>query len=665
MPSTRAIHCGLSGCAASLLAVVEGDSIAAIAPDPLGVEGAWGTCSLCPASTSARSDPRRILRPRRREGSAWAEASWDDAIRDIAARLRAIRAQTGPSSIGLYAGAPVATSAATSARVAALGWALGTPHLYSPLAARGGPWLRAAEQVLGHPVPLQHDVGRAHYTLLLGANQEAQGFGPLQHGRRHGADLAHARAAKKAKVAAVDPRRTPLAASADVHLRARPGTELWVLLGLAQQVLANGWWDRQYVDRYCRGADELRAALAAWPVERCAAVAGVDADAIAGVALKLSRAAMATIVKSPQMLNTTHGTLASWAAISLAALTANLLRPGGLYMNAGAVDAAWIPGVLGAGAFSPHRYSGSSLGDAIRRPGHGQVRALLCAEGDPARDEPAGTPAALEALDLLVCLDVADTETTRRAHWVLPTTHAWERARTQVVESSILPARSAQHSPRVVPPPGEARDADAVLAEIYAGLGPALRGSTHGLAARALGTVLARGDLAAWEARVFSLAGAVTRDDVVAAEHGWNGGEVDRAAWKVSTESGRIELLPAEIRAALAELSEPVASAEFPLRLLGSAARDPAVRAFDRPAGEDPGVVLHPSLGFAAGSRVRIASAAGRVEATVRLDEGMEPGTVDLPAGYVADVMSLVPAEAIDPLSGAPGVNGVAVRVEG
>jgi hypothetical protein len=151
----------------------------------------------------------------------------------------------------------------------------------------------------------------------------------------------------------------------------------------------------------------------------------------------------------------------------------------------------------------------------------------------------------------------------------------------------------------------------------------------------------------------------------MAAEHGWQGGEVDRAAWKVTTASGRIELLPAEIAVALERLSSPVTDPAFPLRLLGSAARDAAMRAFDRPAGQDPGVTLHPSLGFSAGSRVRVSSVAGSVEALVHLDADLEPGTVDLPLGYATDVMALVPPEAMDPLSGAPGVNGVAVRVEG
>jgi hypothetical protein len=144
----------------------------------------------------------------------------------------------------------------------------------------------------------------------------------------------------------------------------------------------------------------------------------------------------------------------------------------------------------------------------------------------------------------------------------------------------------------------------------------------------------------------------------------WNGGDVDRATWRPGHEDGRFHLLPPPISEALSSLSEPVSQPGLPLRLLSSAARDMALRAFDRPTTVDPGVTLHPSLGFTDGQRVRIRTEAGQVEATVHLDANMQAATVDLPSGYEVDVMRLIPTGARDPFTGTPALNGLPCAVE-
>lgn len=648
--------CRLGECAAGLSATVSDGRITKISVDPEHALGRHDACGLCTGSAGAATDPRRLLRPRRRNAGAWEEIGWEEAIKEVAGAIRSHRAATAT-----WAGAPVGLNAAGTARTVAFQLALGAPYLFSPLSTMGGPWLRAAELVLGHPVVLHGDVGRAHYVLLLGANQEAQGWGPMQLGRNHAADLAFSRKTKGTKVIAVDPRRTPVAAAADGHVAIRPGTELFFVLGMIDQILKGGWHEEQYVQDYTRGLDELRAALAAWPTERCAAACGVAPEDIGGAALKFSRAAMAVAHRSPQALQSEHGTLTAWALLVLHALTANLLRPGGLFEARGTPDAHPVATQLptdkapqvGGLPLLLLQGPGLALVDEIRA---GRVKVLLSLHGDPVRDVP-GLREVVDQLDLLVALDLAENETTRRAHLVLPGTHAWERADVHLHDAAILPVRHNQWSPALVAPPGEARDEAEVLREIFAAVGPSLRKGAFGLHLQALGTVLARAELGPWLEKAVTLSGKVERAALDG--RGWYGGEVNRAEWRLSTPSERIELLPPAVAEALGRLRDPDTGSLF---LLSSAARDMAIRPFDRPD-LDPGVGLHPSLGFEEGARVRVATSAGEVEATVHLDPGLRPDCVDLPAGYAVDVAALLPPDRRDPFTGTPACNGLPCTV--
>jgi formate dehydrogenase len=359
------------------------------------------------------------------------------------------------------------------------------------------------------------------------------------------------------------------------------------------------------------------------------------------------------------------------------ALTANLLRPGGIYDNKGVLDAHPIARQLPTDHAPRTRVGGypllllqapgATLADEILTPGEGQLRALLAIHGDPARELPGGQRLrdALAGLDLLVALDIADTETTRLAHYVLPSTHPFERPDVHLHDTSILPYRMTQKTEALVAPPGEARDEAEVLAALMKRVGPSLRKGVHGPHLRVLGAYLSTADLAAWEDRLLDGSGQVTGQALADAPHGWFGGEVNRATWRVTTPTGKFELLPAAIATELARLEPPKGD----LRLLTSAARDPALRPFDRPrfdrpGGEDPGVTLHPSLGFAEGATVRVRTDAGAVTARVHLDDTLRPDTVDFPAGYAADVLALVPTDLLDPLTGTPALNGLACRIE-
>jgi ferredoxin-nitrate reductase len=64
---------------------------------------------------------------------------------------------------------------------------------------------------------------------------------------------------------AVDPRPTPVANEADVHLAVRPGTNVALVNGLLREIVRRGWVDEKYVAEHTRGFDDLCAVVDAYP----------------------------------------------------------------------------------------------------------------------------------------------------------------------------------------------------------------------------------------------------------------------------------------------------------------------------------------------------------------------------------------------------------------
>jgi anaerobic selenocysteine-containing dehydrogenase len=79
-------------------------------------------------------------------------------------------------------------------------------------------------------------------------------------------------------VVVVDPRQTPVAERADVHLAVRPGTNLALMHSLVRELFVNGWVDAAWMAAHTLGADELRTQVGEWTPERAADVCGVAAD---------------------------------------------------------------------------------------------------------------------------------------------------------------------------------------------------------------------------------------------------------------------------------------------------------------------------------------------------------------------------------------------------
>src|SRR3954452_11875426 len=119
------------------------------------------------------------------------------------------------------------------------------------------------------PPPAYADLALADCLLLLGSNAAA--CHPIVWGR------VRDRQAEGATVIVADPRATPTARAADLHLPVRPGTDLALLNAMLWVLERDGLIDHAFVARHTAGFEDAMAVARAWPIDRAAQVCGVPA----------------------------------------------------------------------------------------------------------------------------------------------------------------------------------------------------------------------------------------------------------------------------------------------------------------------------------------------------------------------------------------------------
>ena len=663
-------YCRLCDSRCGLKAEVVDDRLLALQPDEDDPVGAGFICDTAAQSIPAMADATRITEPMKRVGGHLKPVGWDQAIEEIGGQLRRIRSASGPNAIGLYLGQSVQRSTRTLVRSLAFGVGAGTRNIFSELCLGAGPRLWIAEQMIGHPSPLLADVSRAHYVLLLSGEQRDLGWGPVEAGMGHEAWIQHSRRTKKTKVIVADPRTTELIGTMDGHLPILPGTEPYLMLGMLHAIVTGGWVDTQFIRDYTVGYDNLKSAIAPWTVDRCAALCGIEADKLSGVALKFSRSAMSVIQPAAHSFNNEAGALGAWAWMAIHAVTANLLRPGGLYENSGAIDLFPVLSQMPTKRAPTTQISGHPLllmqAPATAMPQEisgGQVSALVSVGGNPVGrlPQPERTTSALRQLELLVYIGSTEDETAREADWVLPAAHTWEKASLCLHDNIMLPHKGTMWSPPLVSPRGDARPEEDILAAIFSELRPGLRKSAWGIHIGLLGRHLATTDLAQWENRAIDWADDLDIDTLPEGKRRLIIGDSDRSPWRPSTEDERINLAPETICRRLSR-HEPSAAGGMVVRT--AQALDRAPDSAHRQSTHDTVIArIHPDSGIAEGARAEVCTDCGKITVSVSHDDSLRPGVIDLPFVEGTQALRLLDPNAADPWTGTPTLDGMTAEI--
>ena len=568
--------------------------------------------------------PDRLLHPAIRKGgkglAQFERVSWDDALGQIAEKLIDARDRWGGESILPYSYGGSNGLLTQDTSDATLFRRLGASRLARTVCA--APTGAANMRMYGKmPSVTYDDYPEARLIIVWGANPSASGIHLvpyIREARQRGATLV-----------VVDPRTTPLARQADIHLAVRPGTDLPVALAIHRYLFEEGHADEAFLTAHTRGADRLRERARAWTFDRAAAESGVPADAIRALAEMYAATSPALIRCGWGSERNRNGGNASLAIMALPAVAGKFgVRGGGYAMSNSAswgITRTWI----GAPEASTRVVNMNQLGRALLEPTDPPVNVLFVYNSNAAVTSPDQRRVlkGLEREDLFtVVFDQVMTDTARYADVVLPATtflEGYDLAR-------AYGPLSLQLGRPVVDAVGEARSNADVFGELLDRTGLLQDGDPRGEIEEML-DVLNR------------LPGPIANDlrDHASATPPFDGRPIQfQTVWPM-TADGKANLFPehldAEAPAGLYGYQADPGTPEFPLALISPSSERTITSTLAELPRPEVRLLMHAGdaavRGLVDGDPIRIFNTLGEVCCNLRVGTDICPGTVSMPKG--------------------------------
>jgi molybdopterin guanine dinucleotide-containing S/N-oxide reductase-like protein len=417
--------------------------------------------------------PERILYPlkrkpgvakaplvRGREHEAFERVSWDEALDEIAARLKETAERHGPESILPYSYAGTIALLGYGSMDRRFFHRLGASQLDRTICSEAGgvAWNLVYGKKIGTPT---EDFRLAKLIVAWGGNVHGNNihlWPQIVEARRNGARLI-----------VIDPYRTRTAALADWHIAIRPGTDAALALGLMHVILREGLEDREYIDRLTVGFEQLAERVREYTPERVAQWTGMTAGEVEQLAREYATTRPSAIRMNYGVQRAENGGAAVRAIAMLPALTgawkhrgggAQLSTSGGFAWNKKDVERPDL--MLASPLGRPARVVNmSALGQALTelgsRPEDGpRVHALFVYNSNPGAVAPNHNTVrrGMARPDLFTVVhDIFFTDTTDYADYVLPATTFLEHTDIQGAYGHYF----VQLSSQAIEPPGEAR----------------------------------------------------------------------------------------------------------------------------------------------------------------------------------------------------------------
>ncbi len=570
--------------------------------------------------------PLRIQAPQRRVGAKgegrFERISWAEALESIARRFNQIIAEDGPEAILPYHYGGSNGVLGEGAMDARFFNRLGASELLKTLcAAPTGTTYRAMYGTMGGVPPRDYRLARA--IILWGVNPAATSI--------HLVPQVNAARRAGAFVAVIDPRRTPLARSASLHLQPLPGTDVVLALAMIHELIRRGRSDGAFISAHVNGFDTLAAAAAEYPLSRAAAICDVRERDIAALIDAYAAASPAVIRCGWGVERNRNGGNAVRAILALPAIAGKFgVRGGGMTMSLSRTfpvnSAALARPDLRTAAV--RQINMTQLGRVLTEPQTPPIRALFVYNANPVAMTP-NQNLILRGLareDLFTVVhDQVLTDTARFADIVLPATTVFEQEELHKSYGHYF----LQYSDPVIAPVGESLSNPELFARLAQAMHftePALSPGTDDLLTAALD--------GAGDRLESHSAGDLRRTKLAALQFGGGNELIQLGTDFPTTASGKIELCPA----ALGPVAyTPAPPSRYPLTLL-SPATDKTINSifgeFNLPVAQ---LHIHPAdaaaRAIADGAVIRIYNDLGEVHAHASVREEQRPGVVSLPKG--------------------------------
>ena len=447
----------------------------------VSVEGARNTPmqsgGMCAKGAAAKQyvyNKDRILYPMKRVGKKgegkFERISWEEAYEMIAENLLRIRKESGPESVVFYAGYPKWYRPA----LLRLANAFGSPNYCTESSTCFQAAALAWRSLYGNGI-CGPDMKNAKTLLVWSSN--------LYHSNTPMSGTYQGLKKRGAKIIVVDPRHSVTAHDADIHLQLIPGTDGALALSMAQVIIEEGLYDKEFVENYVYGFEEYREYVQNFVPEEAEKITGVPADQIRLAARTYAGNGPASVMFSASpIVHHINGVQNYRAVFSLIAITGNYDVEGGNRTQPGPSSLAnefgrvrRFDGIEAIGQkefpvwfdLSCDEAQCTKLADYILEEKPYPIKAVF-AMGLNHRmwPQPEHLQRALEKLDFYVNVELFMSESSNAADLVLPACTSYEREEVHVGKGGRF-----YLSNRAIEPVGEAKNDIEIIIDLLKKMG--------------------------------------------------------------------------------------------------------------------------------------------------------------------------------------------------
>ncbi len=264
----------------------------------------------------------RLKTPLIREGDGFRDASWDEVLALIIAKLSQIKADHGPDAIGVVASSKCSNEEAYLTQKLARA-VVGTNNIDNCSRYCQSPATQGLFRTVGYGGDSGSisDIAQASLILIVGSNTcESH---PVLSTRVKRAQKLHGQ-----KVIVADLRRHEMAQRADIFFRPQPGTDIVWLSAITRYILDQGLAKTEFLNQWVNGLEEYRRSLELFTMEFAAQVCGLPLETLKRVAHEIAAAESVCSLWAMGVTQHCGGSDTSTAISNLMLVTGNYMRPG-------------------------------------------------------------------------------------------------------------------------------------------------------------------------------------------------------------------------------------------------------------------------------------------------------------------------------------------------
>ncbi|TXT54592.1 MAG: hypothetical protein BAJATHORv1_60089 [Candidatus Thorarchaeota archaeon] len=389
---------------------------------------------------------------KKKDDGSFKRISWDEALDEIAERMRTAKEEYGPQAVGIYSGSGndgmAPRIASRFSNVFGCRMIPGIVEICFEGAYEG-----ARFSVGPFPPHELSDLVNSRCIVIWGTNKFESGLHSkrlIQEAIEHGA-----------KLIVIDPRKTPHANMADIYTTIRPGTDAALALGMANIIIDRGLYDKKFVEKYVHGFTEYCERVKTYDRKRVSEITWVDPNTIEQLAVTFATHGPSLIMTAPAGMNHyTNGSHTARAVHSLLAICGYLGVSGGGFQYLSSDFSPFNSAAITLQDILPESVipivpSGTYIPEFILSHEKSPLEVFVIQAASPITQWPntSKTKAAFEKIPFKVCIDLEMTDTAKECDIVLPATLIFEHH--NLVHSELH--RIVQYAPKIIEPIGEAR----------------------------------------------------------------------------------------------------------------------------------------------------------------------------------------------------------------